>query len=390
MPARSDRGAGEARYDDCRRRSTPLARSLAEDIRRGGPIPVRDFVTRCLHDPDHGYYRARAAIGRSGDFITAPEISQIFGELIGLWAASVWLAQGAPSGLDLVELGPGRGTMMADMLRAMRVVPGLGTAARIHLIEPSPHLTGLQRKTLAAADAHITWHPSLDALLAAEPSAGRGLRPMIVIANEVLDTMCPEQLVRTPDGWAMRGVGLDTTGSLAFTTSPLDPAGRAIDASELDQTHPDAVPGDIVERARLDLDALLALESATHLLIDYGHTAPAVGDTLQAVREHGFEHPLTSPGEADLSTSVDFSALVRRVAREPRLMLHGPITQAELLGRLGIVERASRLMAANPAEAAGLEAGVARLLAPLGMGGRFHAVAITLRGAPTPPAFNGA
>jgi SAM-dependent MidA family methyltransferase len=278
--------------------------------------------------------------------------------------------------------------MVRDMLRAMRIVPGFGAAARIHLVEPSPCLEVIQRETLSGFASRVAWHASLDALVAAQPTTGRGIRPLIVVANEVLDTMCPDQLVRTADGWAMRCVGLDDVGALAFTTVPLDRDAHASDIAAIERRHPDAVPGDIVEWARLDLGALLALEQATLLLIDYGRAEPAIGDTLQAVREHRFEHPLTSPGEADISAYVDFDAVARCVADAPGATLHGPITQAELLGRLGIIERASRLMAANPDEAGEIEAGVARLLAPTGMGGRFLAVAVTPRGAPTPPAFD--
>ncbi|HRD75278.1 MAG TPA: SAM-dependent methyltransferase [Hyphomicrobiaceae bacterium] len=349
-------------------------------------------MSRCLRDPDHGYYRTRDAIGRGGDFITAPEISQVFGELIGLWAAAIWLEWGSPSRIAFVEIGPGRGAMMRDMLRAQRVVPGFLAAADIHLVEPSPHLRSVQQAAFAGLAAAPSWHADLAALDTATAAQAPERTPMLVVANEVLDTMCPEQFVRTTDGWAGRGVGLDETGRLAFVTLPSRPGDGSPSSSvgaELDRIYANAVPGDIVEWADYDIAPLLARAGTTQLYIDYGRTAPRIGDTLQAVRNHRFEHPLTSPGEADLTTEVDFPALARRIAREPHLKLHGPITQAEFLGRLGIIERASRLMAANPTDAPSIEAGVARLMAPLGMGGRFKAVAIAPRDAPTPPGFAG-
>ena len=364
-------------YDTGDRRDTPLALGLKDRIAREGPIAVSDYMRACLQDPEHGYYRRRSAIGRGGDFITAPEISQIFGELIGLWCVVAWQQMGARGPFNLVELGPGRGTLMRDVLRAARVMPDFLAAADVVLVECSETLEAAQREALAAHGPQARWvrHPTL-----VPPG------PSIVIANEYLDALPIEQLVRQGAGWLPRGVGLDADGALAFTTLDAKPvlllpelAGRP--------------PGTILER-RQTMDQTFALDRLAKggplaaLFIDYGHGETAAGDTLQAVRGQRYEHALTSPGEADLTAHVDFAAFLRE-ARTWELATNGPVTQAEFLGALGIVERASRLMAANPGRAAEIEAGVARLMSPSGMGTRFKAVGIRSPALPALPGFPG-
>ena len=364
--------------DSHMRRQTPLALDLKTRIRRDGPLSVRDYMAACLYDPQHGYYRTQPAIGQAGDFVTAPEISQIFGELIGLWCAVVWRQMGAPAAVDLVELGPGRGTLMRDALRATRGVPGFGAAVRVSLVESSDTLTVLQRATLADARVPSAWRTTLDDI------ARDSTTPAILIANEVLDCEPRDQFVRRRDGWSLRMIGLDAADQLAFqatdTPTPMP---------DLDAIYPDARDGDIAEPSRFDLvhQAIAMRPTLAALMIDYGHTAPGLGDTLQAVRRHQPEHPLASPGEADLTMQVDFSALARDVGHIPGVRMDGPVPQAEFLGSLGAVERASRLMAANPARAAMLEAGVARLLSPGGMGTRFQAVGIRAARLPPLPGF---
>jgi SAM-dependent MidA family methyltransferase len=359
------------------RRDTPLALKLKARIGRGGAIPVEAYMDACLNDPDHGYYRVGTAIGRAGDFVTAPEISQVFGELIGLWAAVVWQQMGAPSPFNLVELGPGRGTMMADALRATQRVAGFAAAVRVGLVEPSPVLAAIQRTTLEGAGAEIRWHSNLAEVEAA---------PTVLVANEVLDAVPVAQLVRGAQGWHERSVGLDESGRLVFTMcSELSPRPLPAIAQQ-------ASPGDILELR--DLSGLLRAVSRlaapgpmASLLIDYGHAAPALGDTLQAVRAHRHEHPLASPGEADLTAQVDFTAAVETFA-DVGLVPERVVTQAELLGSLGIVERASRLMAANGGRAADIETAVARLMAPQGMGTRFKALALRTTGLASLPGFH--
>lgn len=358
------------------RRDTPLAQKLKARIAAAGPIPVRDFMRACLDDPEHGYYRTQQAIGRDGDFITAPEISQVFGELIGLWAAVVWQQMGAPPSFDLVELGPGRGTLMADLMRAARIVPGFVAAAQIRLVEPNPVLVAEQKRRLEGTGLLPCWHRNLD-----EVATG----PTILLANEVLDVLPVAQFQLTAAGWSEVTVGLGTDGRLVFApgTQVRQPPSGSLPAG--------AAAGDVVEtrdcgEVSSGLARLAAGGPLAALFIDYGHLGPAVGDTLQAVRRQQYEHPLASPGEADLSAQVDFKAFADQ-GRAAGFACDGPVFQAAFLGSLGAVERASRLMAAQPAKAAAIELGVARLLAPGGMGTRFLALGLRSPALPPLPGF---
>ena len=346
----------DAPYDSGLRRETPLAAKLRDRIHRDGPISVADYMHACLQDAEHGYYRGKAAIGRAGDFITAPEVSQVFGELIGLWCAVVWQQMGEPASFDLIELGPGRGTLMADALRATRIVKGFRDAARIRLVETNPTLRQAQADALTAQSATATWIAEFPTLSG----------PAIVIANEFLDTASISQHVLTGEGWQERVVIVDEQGRLQFSSHP------SAQADQLAQTWPAAPVGSIVETRVDPLPGWLTEKRATPiaaLLLDYGHTEAQRGETLQAVRAHAYEHPLTSPGEADLSCQVDFGTVADAI--RPALIVDGPTTQAEFLGSLGIMHRASRLMAANPAKSNAIEIGIARLMNPQGMGGRF-------------------
>ncbi len=367
-------------YDPELRRSTPLAIRLKDEIRHKGPITVADYMSRCLWDEAHGYYATRLAIGRDGDFITAAEISQTFGEIIGLWAGVVWQqVLGAPKGLQLVEYGPGRGTMMRDALRAARVIPGLCEAMKVHLVEMSPELIAAQREALSDATVPIQWGHNLIGF----PT------PAIILANEFLDSWPVEQWIKTESGWRQRGVGLDTRGEISFVEMGLPSADNSAALR-----FPDAQVGALVENQRLErlADAFQTLARSgpvTALIIDYGYATAAAGDTLQAVREHKYESPLTSPGEADLSAHVSFYELAS-VLHSCGLAIDGPVTQAEFLGSLGIIERGSRLMHANPARAGEIETGLARLLAPNGMGTRFKAIGVRSPQLPPLPGFGSA
>ena len=364
-------------YDPDLRRDTPLALKLKEQIKREGPIDVGQFISACLWDETDGYYATKAILGRAGDFITAPEISQVFGELLGLWAAVVWQQMGSPDPINLVEFGPGRGTLMADALRAMGRVPGLEDALNVVLMEASNPLRELQKTALAKSRARLGW---------TEGFPLDGGRPTILLANEFLDVFAPDQSVKTGEGWRWRAVGLDAEGRFQFTISH----GTRL-RGELGKMWPTAASGSIFEDIASDelAVALTRMAKSQHLaalFIDYGHMAPVLGETLQAVRGHAFEHSLTSPGEADLSIQVDFAAVAQAMTRAG-LTVDGPITQAEFLGRLGIIERASKLMSANPAHAGEIEAGVARLMTPNGMGTRFKAIGIRSPGVPKLPGF---
>lgn len=364
-------------YDPQARRHTALAQRLKQRIAAQGPISIADYMAACLWDEHDGYYATREVIGEAGDFITAAEISQVFGELLGLWAGVVWQqALGAPQRVTLAEFGPGRGTMMRDIWRATRVVPGFQQSAHVHLVEASLTLEKLQRETLAEVKAPLSWGHNL----AGFPT------PAIIIANEFLDAWPVDQWVKTESGWHLRGVGLDHRSELTFC---LLGGGEASQA--LDYKYANAAPGTIVESQRPErfVEALRALAQTgpiVALLIDYGYATASAGDTLQAVRGHAYEHVLTSPGEADISAHVSFYELAS-VLHAAGFQIDGPTTQAEFLGALGIIERASRLMHGNPQRAGEIEAGVARLIAPQGMGTRFKVIGARSPGLPPLPGF---
>ncbi|KAA5602244.1 class I SAM-dependent methyltransferase [Blastochloris sulfoviridis] len=350
---------------------TPLGRELADLIRADGPLSVARFMALCLGHPRHGYYLTRDPLGRAGDFVTAPEISQMFGELIGLWCADAWNRMGAPERVALVELGPGRGTLMADALRALKVVPALRATLAVHLVETSPALMARQRAALEAAGVPagvpVFWH----ARLADAPDG-----PSLIVANEFLDALPVTQLVRGRDGWHERQVGLDSDGRLAFGLSPARLPDSLVPAAL--RTAP---PGSLVEvsperaAAVREIARRLVAHGGAALIVDYGHTQSGLGDTLQAVKGHAFADPLAEPGEADLTSHVDFAALAA-AARAEGAAVHGPVTQGAFLAALGIDVRAARLKAAAPDQAADIDAALHRLTAPDAMGNLFKVLAI--------------
>jgi len=341
---------------------TPLAQLLLRSIQLTGPLTIAAFMAEALGHPTYGYYQRRDPLGRAGDFITAPEVSQMFGELIGLWCVEVWHQMGCPEPCQLVELGPGRGTLMADALRAARIRPAFGAAIGLHLVETSPVLCALQEKTLANTSAPLVWHHGIE-----EVPQG----PAIAIANEFVDALPIAQFVKNLDGWHVRMVGI-VDDELAFVAAP-DPM--------LKQSETDATPvGAILERRYDRPVSLLARRLAQHggaaLIIDYGHMESGFGDTLQAVRGHKFTDPLVDPGEADLTAQVDFAAVAGWAQREGAVT-QGPITQGEFLRRLGIEQRAARLKgSATPQQAADIDAALTRLIAPGQMGELFKVLAI--------------
>lgn len=357
--------------------STPLAKALTRRIAEGGPITVRAFMDACLTDPEHGYYRTRPAIGGAADFITAPEISQTFGELLGLWSAVAWQAMGAPSPFQLVELGPGRGTMMADALRALGRVAGFAAAVRIVLVEPSPVLREMQRTALGRTGLDVQWVDDIGDLVPA---------PSILLANELFDVLPITQVVRTADGWRERTVVLDAEDRLSFSVA------REPWLSPLPAVAAHAPVGALVELRDLSpiagaLARIGAREPVAALFIDYGHEATGLGDTLQAVRRHAAEPVFEAPGKADLTAHVDFEAAARAFT-DAGFQVERLSTQGEFLGALGIAERASRLMSANPARAGEIEMAVARLMAPEGMGSRFKVLGVRSPGLPPLPGFH--
>ena len=338
---------------------SPLQAELKKLIKSSGPMPVWRYMELCLTHPRHGYYVARDPLGREGDFTTAPEVSQMFGELLGLWAASVWKAIGSPTVLRLIELGPGRGTMMADALRALRVLPPLYQSLSVHLVEINPVLRDKQKSTLSGV-RNIAWHERLD-----DVPGG----PSVILANEYFDVLPIHQVVKRETGWHERIVEIDGNGQLVLGTAPeptprfealLPPLVRAAPVGAVFEWRPDAEIMRIATRVRD--------QGGAALIIDYGHLRSDVGDTFQAIARHSFADPLKNPGEADITAHVDFQALTR-AAEDLGARVHGPVPQGDFLKRLGIETRAVTLMAKTTPEISEDISGALKRLTGGGRGG---------------------
>ncbi len=314
--------------------TTALGEKIKAIIRTNGPLSITDYFSLCLADPVHGYYKTREPFGQSGDFVTAPEVSQLFGEMIGVFMVHAWQRHGTPVDVRLVEIGPGRGTMMADMLRVIgKLAPQLYDTMTVHLVETSERLQGFQKQTLEAHGTKVTWHTDFG-----EVPAGFTL----LAANELFDAIPIRQFVRTQSGFRERAVGLDINDELTFTAgvATLDPA-----------LLPDGGPppiGTIFEIAPARQAVMtticdrLAAHGGTALAIDYGHMATGFGDTLQAVRMHEYDPPLEHPGEADLTSHVDFQDLAQ-TALASGMHINGCCHQGDFLVGLGLLERAAAL-----------------------------------------------
>lgn len=358
---------------------------LKAQIVQDGPIGLPEFFTRCLHDPRDGYYALRPDLGAGGDFITAPLVSQMFGELIGLWAVETWIRMGRPAAFRLVEMGPGDGTLMSDLLRAGKLDPGFLAAAQVWLVEVSPPLRAKQVERLGDGPR---WVERLD-----EIPAGA---PMILVANELLDCLPARQFVRTQDGWAERVIGLGEDGRLAFGLRALSaqspstgfagppppegeeslPVGAVVESSPAQA----ALASDIAHR--------LVTDGGAALLIDYGRATPEPGDTLQAVRGHQKVDPLTTAGQADLTVWADFPSVVV-AARETGAKAGPVITQAEFLRALGIEARAQALSTARPDRAEQVARQLDRLVGEAQMGTLFKVACLCAPGL-SPPLFEDA
>ncbi|MGE5503496.1 MAG: class I SAM-dependent methyltransferase [Actinomycetota bacterium] len=352
--------------------STPLAGLLAERIRARGPISVAEYMAEALGHPEHGYYIRRDPFGRRGDFTTAPEVSQMFGELVGLWAAVVWQMMGAPGRVVLAEMGPGRGTLMSDLLRAAATVAPFRAAAEIHLVETSPHLRRRQEKTLAGHA--VTWHDRFDQL----PDG-----PMILVANELFDALPIRQFEKRAGIWRERLVGLGDTGEFEFIPGP--EAAPPLDQSMLDDAQDGSVAewGEAGRALAAAMGARLARQGGAALIVDYGYDRSGIGDTLQAVRKHRFHPVLHDPGDADLTAHVDFAGLAESAAPS---RAWGPVSQARFLTRLGIEARAAMLQrAAQPTVAADIAGQLQRLIDPAEMGTLFRVLALADPALPAPP-----
>lgn len=355
---------------------TALASRIGALIAAQGPISVAQYMILALHDPDSGYYATRDPFGGKGDFITAPEISQMFGEMIGAWCAQVWNDQGKPKNTHLVELGPGRGSLMADALRVLKRVPGFLDEVQVVLVEASPVLRTIQHDRLKDSGARIRWTARFDVRDA----------PLLVIANEFFDALPIRQYVKTARGWCERVVVMKD-GKLDFALAPLPAPTASIPSSRAGAPEGGAYE---VSAAATALSEEIGRDIAAYgggaLILDYGYSEIGFGETLQAVGAHEFTRPLDEPGRHDLSAHVDFTALAD-AARHGGATIFGPVPQGPFLERLGIEARARQLMAANPGQEDHVTAALQRLTAPEQMGKLFQAMALLPASAPPPPGF---
>ncbi|MGN6279512.1 MAG: class I SAM-dependent methyltransferase [Sphingomonas sp.] len=353
LPAPAENASGE------------LPDRLARAITLGGPIPLTQFMAAA----NAHYYATRDPLGAAGDFTTAPEISQMFGELIGLALADTWDRAGRPHAA-YVELGPGRGTLAADAIRAMAKARAMPPA---HFVETSPVLRAAQAERLPGA----TWHDDLASL----PDDGA----LLVVANEFFDALPIAQLVKGADGWHQRLVACQDTLFLPI-------AGPRVPDEIIPPSLADAPPGAIIETAPAAVTLMRALarrlvaQGGVAIVIDYGYEGPAIGDTLQAVRGHAPANPFDAPGEQDLTAHVDFATL-KAAAEAEGATTYGPVDQGDLLLALGVDARAASLARGAPDRGDDLAAARQRLVAPDQMGRLFKAIAIAAPGWPTPAGF---
>lgn len=338
---------------------TTLKDRLIAMIESNGPVSVATYMDLCLHDRRHGYYATRPGLGQ--DFITAPETSQIFGELIGLWAAHEWQQMGATERFSLVEIGPGRGTLMSDALRATRGVPGFHAAVDLNFIEASPVLRANLEQRFAEMNPRAL--SDLDTL----PTG----QPVILIANEWLDCLPVQQYARVGDAWHERVIGLDEAGALKLG---LDPAILPEDISPTqDQAAIELQPG--LKTVSETLSQLFSETPGRALFIDYGPADCTPDDTLRSFKAGTQIDPLASPGESDLTCDVDFARFVR-LLRQQGLQTEGPIAQGLFLQSLGAEARLNELARQNPDAAEALYQSVVKLVDPAQMGTRFQVVSV--------------
>jgi NADH dehydrogenase [ubiquinone] 1 alpha subcomplex assembly factor 7 len=356
-----------------------LATKIARWIEAQGPISIAQYMNLCQFDAEAGSYTVRQTIGR--DFVTSPEVSQTFGEMLGLWVAQTWHNQGRPANPRLIELGPGRGTLMADALRAISAAaPEFLDVAEIVLVEASPALMAVQRDKLKLIGADIAWHERFDDALAD--------RTLYVIANEFFDCLPVHQYVKTPRGWCERMVGLKD-GALSFALNP-DPVPNS--ETLLPAARGTAAVGAVYEVSPAalalteEIARVVAKQGGGAVIIDYGYDRAGFGETLQAVSNGKFVDVLNDPGDSDLSAHVDFPALARAAAAGGAAV-YGPTTQCNFLADLGIGERGERLIKSNPKDAREIAIAIDRLVNPAEMGALFKVLAMVPQGAKLPPGY---
>lgn len=346
-----------------------FAARLIAHIRAEGPISIAEYMREC----NGHYYATRDPFGAAGDFTTAPEISQVFGELIGAWCADYWQRMGAPDPVLLVELGPGRGTLMADALHATKRVPGFHDALKLHLVETSPVLRRMQQEKLAA------YQPQFPDTMTRLPPG-----PILVIANEFIDALPIAQFDRRERTWHERRVAFDeATGALMLRTDP--------QPSPMGPILPEAPDAAVLEVRAMSPDVHLAGrlrdQGGAAVIIDYGYYPTQSADTLQAVRQHKPVSIVETPGEVDLTAHVNFH-MIEINASGNGAAVHGPVTQAQFLIGLGIAAREAALLKnATPEQQAAIRNGCRRLIEPAEMGSLFKVLALTQKGGPVPAGF---
>lgn len=370
---------------------TPLARHLMRMIEHNGPMSVATYMAEALGNPQHGYYTTGQPFGRDGDFITSPEISQIFGELIGLWFADLWDRMNRPPRIDIVEIGPGRGTLMADLLRAARKVRGFCASATVHMVETSPTLQKIQRQSLIGEDdLEIKWHSEFSAITQKSDA------PLFLIANELFDALPIRQFQLCDDGWHERMVTVvpdpqpKTPGEPPSLGLVLNPAVETLD---FDARTKNAPRGAVLELSSAseglieDISRHLLATGGVALFFDYGPAASSLGDSLQAVRKHEYVPIFAEPGKVDLTAHVNFARLAAQ-ARQVGGMVYGPCPQGAFLREIGIEQRAAQLIrGASASQKQEIESAVTRLISPQQMGSLFKAMAVTAPGTPAPAGF---
>jgi SAM-dependent MidA family methyltransferase len=392
----------------------PLGQRIARLIEAQGPISIAQFMAIALHDPQSGYYATRDPFGARGDFVTAPEVSQMFGEMLGLWIAQSWHDQGRPDA-RLVELGPGRGTLMSDALRVIRqLMPEFLQRVEIVLVEASQTLRQIQSETLSTFAQVTPPHPALsprggegknmETSLAPAGGEGRGEgvvrlgwreqfddsladKPLFLLANEFFDALPVRQFVKTERGWCERMV-VARGDALDFALSP-----DAVPSSLIPANREGAPPGAFYETSpsasaiAQQISETIARKGGAALIVDYGYGADAgFGETLQAISAHKYANVLDAPGDADLSAHVDFAALAQ-TAREAGAAPFGPMPQGEFLEALGIVQRAATLAKGKLGSHPEIDGQLERLILPDRMGTLFKALAIMPDDKRTPAGF---
>ena len=352
---------------------------IKAEITADGPITVARYMELALAHPEYGYYKKQDPFGEDGDFITAPEISQMFGEMIGLWMAVVWQAMGQPDPLNVVEIGPGRGTLMADALRAAQSMTDFDDAVRLWLVETSPALREKQKHALVPTMMMPAWRDRFEEV---------GSGPLVVIGNEFFDALPIHQYERADDGWRERLVGLNDEGDqLEFTLSE-DRVDSSVIPEDLRNSTP---PGGLFEHQPTSVDVMEKIAKrvvqygGAALFFDYGHGEHGVGETLQALKNHQFADVLKNPGDADLTAHVDFQQLAE-AARATGAEVLGPVPQGAFLERLGMRQRADMLMMnASPEQMTEVDEAYKRLTDGEQMGALFKVIAVVPPGFGVPP-----